>query len=467
MGHSRKKHKIYENLEIIGLSSEGLGIGRVNNKVVFVDNTLPGDLVSVKTYQRRKAFEKAHVTQFISTSKNRVAPFCKHFKDCGGCKLQHIPYKQQIAFKQQVVSDAFKRLAKIETPKPLNIIASKNTTYYRNKLEFTFSNTRWFSSDEISTGEKLSPKAIGFHVPGSYLKVVDIETCYLQNNLSNNIRNTIRNYALKEQIDFYNIKSHHGLLRNLIIRSSSLGETMVVLIINFEDDSIPPLMNYIWERFPQLTSLQYAVNPKTNDTYYDLNVILYKGKDYIKESIGNKTFKIRAKSFFQTNTIQANALYEVIKKFADLNKDDIVYDLYAGVGSIGIYLADFCKKVIGIEQIEQAVEDAIDNANENSLKNTFYFVGDVRMLFNKAFIKKNGVPSVLITDPPRAGMHPDVIETIIKKSIPKIIYVSCNPATQARDIALLSNFYKLEKHQAVDMFPQTVHIENVALLTRK
>ncbi len=464
MGHRKVRHKIYEELEITGLSSEGLGIARVNEKVVFVERCIPGDVVKAKTFQRRKSFEKARSMELITPSPDRQEHFCEHFIACGGCKWQYLPYEKQIAFKDQIVTDAFARLAKVEVGERLPILPALETEFYRNKLEYTFSTNRWFTQDEIATGEELENRAIGFHVPGQHTKVVDLEKCYLQNDFSNCLRNEVRAYALKNDLVFYNIKVREGFLRNLVVRTASTGEILVILIVNEDNDGLLPMMAHIKEKFPEITSLNYIINPKLNDTYFDMEPICYHGKAFIIEKLGKFSFKIRPKSFFQTNTKQGERLYDVVKDFAGLQGDEVLYDLYSGVGSIGLYLSDNCSKLIGIEQIDQAVEDAHENAKLNGVENADFYVGDVRLLLNKAFLAANEKPDVLITDPPRAGMHPDVVETLLQAEVPKIVYVSCNPSTQARDLAALDEKYKVVKMQAVDMFPHTVHIENVALL---
>lgn len=464
MAHRSKKQKIYQNLEISTLSSEGLGIARVEEKVIFVENTIPGDVVNARTFQRRKNFEKARPTEIIKKSEDRIEPFCQHFEYCGGCKWQYLPYEKQAAFKDKIVKDAFDRLAKVEIGERLPILKAEETTFYRNKLEYTFSNNRWLTQKEVESDEELNKNALGFHVPGQYLKVVDIEKCYLQNEFSNKLRNAVKKYAIDNDLQFYNNRERNGLLRNLVVRTASTGEILVILIVNFEDEALLPLMQFMADTFPEITSLNYIINPKLNDTFFDLESVCFKGEAFIIEKLGNYKFKIRPKSFFQTNTKQGERLYNIVKDFANLQGNEILYDLYSGVGSIGLFLSDGCKKIVGIEQIDQAVEDAKENAKLNNVQNASFYVGDVRLLLNNEFLNTNEKPDVLITDPPRAGMHPDVVETLLQAKIPKIVYVSCNPSTQARDLALLDQKYKVVKMQAVDMFPQTVHIENVALL---
>ena len=467
MGHRKIRHKVYEELEITGLSSEGLGIARVDEKVVFVEQCIPGDVVRARTFQRRKSFEKARILELTKPSIDRQAHFCKHFESCGGCKWQYLPYEKQITFKDQIVSDAFARLAKVEVGSRLPILHALETEFYRNKLEYTFSTNRWFTKEEIATGEDLDFRALGFHVPGQHTKVVDIEKCYLQNEFSNKLRNAVREYALEKDLVFYNIKIREGFLRNLVVRTASTGEILVILIVNEDNDELLPLMAFIKEKFPEITSLNYIINPKLNDTYFDQTPICYSGKSFIIEKLRKFSSKVRPKSFFQTNTSQGERLYDVIKNFAALQGKETLYDLYAGVGSIGLYLSDNCNKLVGIEQIDQAVEDAKENAKLNAVENADFHVGDVRLLLNADFLARNGQPDILVTDPPRGGMHPEILQTILEARVPKIVYVSCNPSTQARDIAALDELYKVVKMQAVDMFPHTVHIENVALLELK
>jgi 23S rRNA (uracil1939-C5)-methyltransferase len=463
----RKKNKYYENLEIEGLSSEGLGIAKVDDKVIFVENCVPGDVVNAKTHQVRKSFEKAKLVSLVNASEVRIPHFCAHFEACGGCKWQYLPYEKQTAFKEQIVADAFARLGKLEVEKQFPILPALETRYYRNKLEYTFSTNRWFTREEIEAGEELNRNALGFHVPGQFAKVVDLEKCYLQSDFSNALRNAVRDYAIERDLVFYDIKVREGFLRNLVVRTASTGEKLVILIVNEDNEHLLPLMEFINVSFPKITSLNYIINPKLNDTYMDLEPVCYKGEAYIIEQLGKFKFKIRPKSFFQTNTNQGVRLYDIVKDFAALKGDETLYDLYSGVGSIGLYLSDNCKKLVGIEQVDQAVEDAKENANLNGVENASFFVGDVRLLLSNEFLNDNQKPDVLITDPPRGGMHPDVVQTLLEARVPRIVYVSCNPSTQARDIAAMADSYRVTKMQAVDMFPHTVHIENVALLELK
>lgn len=463
----KKKARIYEGLKIEALSSEGLGIAKVDEKVIFVESTIPGDVVNARTFQRRKKFEKAKVTSFIEKAANRQEPFCPHFEHCGGCKWQYISYEDQLNYKEKIVQDAMDRLAKIEVKEKLPILAAPDATFYRNKMEYTFSANRWLSAEEIQSDKELSKNALGFHVPGQFFKVVDIYECFLQNEFSNQLRNALRDYALANELSFYNIKERKGFLRNLVVRTADTGQQLIILIVSEENQDLFDCLDFIKSKFPTIHSLNYIINQKVNDSYYDLEPICYHGEAFITEKLGEFSFKIRPKSFFQTNTKQGKRLYDVVKMMADLKGEETLYDLYSGVGSIGLYLSDQCKTLVGIEQIGQAVEDAKENAKLNKIENAYFYEGDVRMVLNEELIAKHGKPEILITDPPRAGMHQDVIDTLLKAEINKIVYVSCNPATQARDLALLGEKYTVLKMQAVDMFPQTVHIENVALLTLK
>lgn len=463
----RKKQKIYDTLHIEAMSSEGLGIARSDEKVVFVERAMPGDTVKAMTFQVRKKFEKAKILEVLEASPERKAAFCQHFGVCGGCKWQHIDYVTQVAYKEKIVKDAFERLAKVPIGATLPIVGADQNTHYRNKMEYTFSQSRWLTDEEIQTGEDFDRRALGLHVPNNFSKVVNIEKCFLPDGISNEIRNKLRDFAVENDLDFFNIIKRNGLLRNLVVRTTSTGELLVIVIFYEETDAVQLTMDFLLKAFPQITSLNYIINPKVNDSYADLEPITYNGQPYIFEKLGDYKFKIRPKSFFQTNIFQAEKLYNVAKDFADLKEGDVLYDLYSGVGSIGIFLSKNCSKIVGIEQIDQAIEDAKENATINNIQNASFFVGDVRLILNEEFLKENGEPDVLITDPPRAGMHEDVVKALLEAEVPKIVYVSCNPATQARDIALLSEKYDVQKMQAVDMFPHTTHIENVALLKLK
>lgn len=462
------KQVIIETVRITGISAEGFGIGKLDNgKVVFVPYTAPGDLVKVQIAKSKKSFCEANLVEVLENSTERESPVCVHFGVCGGCKLQHINYSEQLRIKTQTVRDAFERIGKISTNGMSDIIGCENGYDYRNKLEFTFTNRKWLTNEEIASGETFERRALGFHVPGSFSGVLDIEKCWLMDE-SNTIRVGIKNFALEHNYSFFNIKEKVGLLRNLLIRKTETGE-LLTLISFFENDKekIARLMDFVQSNFPQITSLQYVINPKANDTIYDLEPVVVKGNSFITEMLGEYKFRVAPKSFFQTNSVQAKKLYDVTKDFAELTGNENVFDLYTGVGSIAIYVSQACKQVVGIEQIDAAIEDAKQNAALNNIENVHFYGGDVRLLLNEELLQKHGKPDVIITDPPRAGMHEDVVKTLLEAAVEKIVYVSCNPATQARDLSLLNEKYFVAKIQPVDMFPQTMHIENVVLLKLK
>ncbi len=461
--------KILSNLFITSISAEGKGIGRSEGKVVFTEFAVPGDVVDVELRKSKKHFVEGVVAEIKTSSAQRIKPQCSHFGICGGCKWQHINYDAQLTFKKKIVEDALVKIGKIDSPAIPDLLGAKGTFFYRNKLEFTFTDRRWLTEDEIKSGETFDHRnALGFHVPESFAGVIDIEKCYLQSEPSNQIRTAIKDFALKNGYAFFNLREQKGFLRNLMIRISSIGEILVLISFSENNEGeIYKLLHFVNELFPQITSLQYVINSKRNDSIYDLNVKTYKGKYHIIEKLGNYIFKIGAKSFFQTNSSQAKVLYDVVKEFAELKKTDTVYDLYTGVGSIAIYVSGLCKRVIGIEQIEDAIKDAGENAELNFVTNCSFYSGDVKLILTEEFISANGKPDVIITDPPRAGMHEDVVKSLLQAAAPKIVYVSCNPATQARDLQLLAEEYEVKKIQPVDMFPQTTHIENVVLLKLK
>lgn len=466
MARSKKKIQ-YDRLVIEKISSEGAGITYVDDKVVFVDKTVPGDECSATVYQKRKNFNKARVDELFVASDLRDDPFCEYYGICGGCKLQHLKYEEQAKYKQKSVYDAFERVAKVEVKEIFPILACEQTRHYRNKMEYTFTNRRWLTQEEVESEGKINRNGLGLHVPGGFSKVVNLDKCFLPNEISDRIRNFTQAFCQEFKLKFYDLLQQEGLMRNLVIRTTTTGEVMVLVLFFKEDEKIDVLMEALQDAFPEITSLNYIINPKKNDSYPELDVVNFSGKPFMIEELGDYKFKIRPKSFFQTNSLQAKNLYDVVKDFAALKKTDVVYDLYSGVGSIGLYLSGECEKVVGIELVDQAVEDAKENAKLNDVKNASFNLGDVSDLLNEEFIKKNGTPSVLVTDPPRAGMHPDVVKTILEAEVPKIVYISCNPGTQARDINLLSEKYTVEKIRPVDMFPQTTHIENVALLKLK
>lgn len=464
---SARKNKIQfiENLEILSAGGEGKCIARYNERVIFVKNAVPGDVVNVRIVGKKKRFLEAEITEILKPSPQRIEPFCKHFKDCGGCKWQPMAYETQLQYKHQIVVDALQRIGKVEIGEILPIAGCEENTFYRNRMDYAFSNKRWLSREEMELEDKGNMNALGFHVAGRFDKVLEIDKCWLQDDLGNKIRNGIEQFALDNDISFFDLREQVGLMRGLIIRCSTKGEWMVIVMFHSRDEeNIALVMNYLKENFPQITSLMYVINPKRNDTIYDLDIETWHGKDHLLENLGELTFKIRPKSFFQTNTKQAEKLYSITKEFAGLTGDEVVYDLYTGTGSIANYIAADAQKVVGIENIQQAIDDAIENSQLNNITNTVFYAGDMKDVLNDKFIANNGTPDIIITDPPRAGMHADVVEKICEIKAPRVVYVSCNAATQARDLDMMRETYKVVKIQPVDMFPHTAHVENVALL---
>ena len=463
-----KKHKtrqIIENIEIIDVAAEGKAIAHVNNKVLFVPFVVPGDIVDVIVIKKNKNYFEGKVVKIVKPSELRIDPFCSHFGLCGGCKWQNLPYEKQLFYKQKQVTDQFERIGKIKIEKVLPIISSQNITNYRNKLEFTFSNKRWLFDGESELPNPIDYWGAGFHIPGRFDKVFQVEKCYLQAEPSNEIRKDVYEFCIQNQIPFFDLKLHTGYIRNLIIRNTIDGQVMVIIcLFNENSQWQEKLLSHISEKFPNLKSIYYAINPKLNDSLDGITPVLYKGESYLVEKLNGLKFKISPKSFFQTNSIQAGVLYNKVLEFAGLTGTETVYDLYSGTGTIGLFLAKNAKKVAGIEFIKDAVLDACKNAELNGIKNAIFFAGDIKNILNDAFILQNGKPDVVIIDPPRSGIYKDVIKTILKIKPQKIVYVSCNPATQARDIELLNNDYKVAKIQPIDMFPHTHHIENIALL---
>lgn len=468
MGRNKKK-PFYEKVRIEDIGAEGKALARVGDMVVFTKLVIPGDVVDLQVVKKRKNYQEAVVTQIHQYSPDRVEAFCSHFGICGGCKWQFLPYSKQLFYKQKQVEHQLKRIGKIELPEISPILGSKKETFYRNKLEFTFSDKRWLSPEEINSGEEITNfNALGFHVPGMFDKVITIKKCWLQPDPSNKIRNFIYNLALENNYSFFDIKQKKGLLRTLIIRTSSIGENMIILsFFENEKSKINQILEAVKNQFPETTSIMYVINSKGNDTITDQEILLFYGRDHIFEEMEGLKFKIGPKSFYQTNSEQAYELYKVAREFAGLNGDEIVYDLYTGTGTIANFIAKSAKKVIGVEYVPEAIEDAKKNAEINQIKNTAFFAGDIKDLLNEDFYTQHGKPEVIITDPPRAGMHTDVIQSIISILPEKIVYVSCNPATQARDISLLNSHYITTKVQPVDMFPHTHHVENVVLLKKR
>ena len=463
-----QKGSILENVEITGIGAEGKAIGRVDNFVIFVEDAVPGDFTDVLIYRKKKNYAEGRSVNIRIPSPDRMDPFCEHFGVCGGCKWQHLSYEKQLAFKQQNIADALERIGKLELPVLLPIIGSAKTKYYRNKLEYTFSNRSWLTRKELSDGDSKEMPALGFHVPLRFDKILDIKKCYLQDDLSNDIRIEVRNFCIANEMKFFDLISQEGGMRNLIIRNSSAGEWMVIVVFHSEDEANRnKLLNHLKEKFTFITSLLFIVNTKKNDTIFDLEIQLFHGKEYIVEKMEKLSYRISAKSFYQTNSYQAYELYKVVRNFAQLSGTENIFDLYTGTGTIATFLSGNARQVSGIDYIEDAIRDARQNAIDNNIRNISFFAGDIKDVLNDDFINKNGRPDVIVTDPPRAGMHEDVIKSIRKAAPEKIVYVSCNPSTQARDLQLLSDDFRIEKIQPVDMFPHTSHVENVTLLVKK
>ena len=465
----RKDQLLLERVRITDIGSEGNAIAKVNNLVVFVPMLIPGDVADIRIIRKRKKYLEGIPVRFHEYSKDRIKPVCEHFGVCGGCKWQHLPYNLQLQFKEKQVKDNLIRIAKTELPEISPIIGSGDEYLYRNKLEYTFSNRRWLTREEIISGlEFKNENSLGFHIPGIFDKVLNISHCHLQPEPTNLIRNSVHEYANLNSLSYFDIKEQTGLLRNLIVRNSLDGNIMVIVVFYYEDEKLRKgLLDFLHGKFPRIKSLMYAINRKRNDSLGDQDVILYTGVDHLIEIMHGLKFRIGPKSFYQTNTKQASALYGVVESFAGLTGTEVVYDLYTGTGTIANFLAASSRKVIGIEYVNEAVIDAEANSKINSINNTAFFAGDIKDLLSDEFIATNGNPDVIITDPPRAGMHEDVVKAIISSSPQKIVYVSCNPATQARDIQILSERYMVSAVQPVDMFPQTHHVENVVLLRRR
>jgi 23S rRNA (uracil1939-C5)-methyltransferase len=462
----RKNLPLLEKIEITDIGARGKAIARVDNFVTFVSNALPGDIVDIQLQRKKKSYQEGKAVNFHSKSDQRSDPFCKHFGVCGGCKWQDLQYKSQLRYKQQEVVENLQRIGDLDLPEVLPILASEKQQQYRNKLEYTFSNKRWLSQEEIDTGMDITDRnGLGFHIPGMFDKVIDLEECYLQEEPSNKIRLAVREYAREHDLTFFDLRNKGGLLRNLIIRNTAGGEIMVIVVFYENDKSaIKNMMVHLDEKFPEITSLMYCINEKANDSVFDQEFILFSGKDHIVEHMEDLHFRIGPKSFFQTNSFQALNLYNKVRDFAGLTGNEVVYDLYSGTGTIGLFLAKSANKIIGIEYIDEAIQDARRNAEINKLDNTCFFSGDIKNILTPELFIKEGRPDVIITDPPRAGMHKDVTQAILSASAKRIVYVSCNPASQARDLAILKEKYKVIAVQPVDMFPQTYHVENIVLL---
>ena len=468
MGRGNKPLPLYEGVQIIDIGAEGKAIAKVEGIVVFTTGVLPGDIVDLQVTKKREKYQEARVIRIRVDSPDRIPPFCDHFEVCGGCKWQYLTYDKQLYYKQKQVSDQLKRIGRVVVPEIIPIKGSANSTFYRNKLEFTFSNRRWLTLDEIRSGDQFEDMdVLGFHVQGMFDKVLNVNKCWLQPDPSNSIRNTVKDYAIENELPFYDLRNKEGFLRNLIIRTTSIGELMV--IVNFFSENIEKreaLLNFLYSKFPEITSLQYVINQKGNDTITDQELLVFKGRDHIIEEMEGLKFIIGPKSFYQTNSQQAYQLYKVARDFAGLNGNEVVYDLYTGTGTIACFVASKASKVIGIEYVPEAIADAKINAQNNGIVNTKFFAGDMKDILTTDFISEHGHPDVIITDPPRAGMHEEVVNALLFASPARIVYVSCNPATQARDISMLSHNYQVTKVQPVDMFPHTHHVENVVLLEK-
>lgn len=472
MARKKKPLPLLENITITDIAAEGKAIAKVDGLAVFVPFVIPGDVVDLQIRRKKHSFAEAEAVNFHQYSPNRAKPFCPHFGVCGGCKWQILPYELQLHHKQKQVEETLRRIGKVELPEINAILGSRKTQEYRNKLEFGFCNKKWLTNEQVASGEVFdNMNAVGFHITGAFDKILDIEECHLMTDINNRLRNAIREYAFENNLSFFDYRAQQGLLRNMMIRTSTTGELMLLMQFCIhtpeEEAQTKDTLAFIHKTFPEVTSLLYANNTKCNDTIGDLDVCTYFGTDHIYEEMENLRFKVGPKSFYQTNSLQAYELYKVAREFASLTGNELVYDLYTGTGTIANFVAHQAKKVIGIEYVPEAIEDAKVNAELNHLNNTLFYAGDMKDILTQDFINEHGRPDVIITDPPRAGMHADVISTILFAEPKRIVYVSCNPATQARDLTLLNEAYRVVKVQPVDMFPQTHHVENVVLLERR
>jgi 23S rRNA (uracil1939-C5)-methyltransferase len=464
----KKINKILENVEISGISAEGRGIARIEGKVYFVEKTIPGDWVDVSVRRNKSSYAEGSPVRFHRHSPDRSTPPCSHFGTCGGCKWQFVDYPKQLEYKDKQVRDALEKIGKICPAATYPIIGSDHIFHYRNKMEYSFTDRKWLTDDEVASGGTFDRRGLGLHVPENFLGVLDIEKCWLQDPIGDRIRLFVRQKAMEQGYSFFNLKTQEGFLRNLMIRTAASGEILILISFSRPDEeAIHWLLREVATAFPQINALQYVINPKRNDTIYDLEVKTFYGSEYITEQLGPYRFGIRAKSFFQTNTRQGEKLYALTKEYAALQPNERLFDLYTGVGSIAIYMARSCKEVVGIEQIDDAIRDARENARLNGIENCAFETGDVRATLQADFLSRHGQPDVIITDPPRAGMHEDVVDAMLQLSPKRIVYVSCNPATQARDLSRMISDYAVEKSQAVDMFPHTPHVENVVQLIRR
>lgn len=472
MARKKKELPLLEKVTITDVAAEGKAVAKVNELVIFVPYVVPGDVVDLQVKRKKNHYAEAVAVKFHEKSPLRTEPFCSHFGVCGGCKWQCLSYEEQLKYKQKQVFDNLTRIGKVEQPEFRPILGSEKTRFYRNKLEFTFSNKRWLTEEEVKQDVKYDQmNAVGFHIPGAFDKVLAIDKCWLQDDISNQIRNAVRDYAYAHDFPFFDLRTQEGLLRNIMIRTSSTGELMVVLQCKVTDDEgrrkMEEILQFMADSFPQITSLMYVINNKCNDTIGDLDVEVFKGNDHIFEEMEGLRFKVGPKSFYQTNSEQAYNLYKVAREFAGLTGNELVYDLYTGTGTIANFVARQARKVVGIEYVPEAIEDAKVNSALNGIDNTLFYAGDMKDILTNDFIAEHGRPDVIITDPPRAGMHNDVIDVILAAEPKRIVYVSCNPATQARDLQLLDGKYKVTAVQPVDMFPHTHHVENVVQLERR
>ena len=470
MGRKNTDKIIFREVPVLDAGAKGVSVAKAEDgRVIFIPNVVPGDIVDVQTFKKRKSYFEGKAIHFHKLSEHRIEPECSHFGVCGGCKWQNMNYSQQLFYKNNEVLNNLKRIGKIELPEFEQILGSEKQFFYRNKMEFSFSDSRWLTENEIQNNDTIQNRnALGFHIPKMWDKILDIQKCHLQQDPSNAIRNAIKEFATQNNIPFFNARNHEGLLRTLMIRTTSTGEIMVLIQFFKEDKTQRELvLNFLSEKFPEITSLLYVINGKANDTLYDQHIKLFKGRDYILEEMEGLQFSINAKSFYQTNSDQAYELYKITREFAGLSGNELVYDLYTGTGTIAQFVSKKAKKVIGVEAVPEAIADAKENAKRNNITNCEFFVGDMKDVFNAEFIAKHGKPDVIITDPPRDGMHAAVVEQIMKIAPEKVVYVSCNSATQARDLALMDSLYKVTRVRPVDMFPQTHHVENVVLLEKK
>jgi 23S rRNA (uracil1939-C5)-methyltransferase len=468
MSRKNKAPQIVENVRILDITNEGKSIAKVDDLVYFVDEAIPDDVVDLMVTRKKSNFREATPIHYHQYSPKRTKAFCTHFGTCGGCKWQHLDEKWQLHYKQKQVSDALQRIGKVKYPEIRPILASENTKHYRNKLEFTFTNSRWLTREQITSGKEYDRRGVGFHLAGQFNRVLDVHECFLQEDISNQIRNGLRDFAKNNQLSFYDWHERKGLLRGMVVRTTSIGELMVIIqFFENQQEEVNMVMEYLKNNFPQITSLMYVINSKANDTFHDLEVLCWNGLPYITEKMEDLQFRIGAKSFFQTNSKQAYQLYKITRDFAQLTGKEVVYDLYTGTGTIAMFVAKNAKEVIGMEYVEMAIGDAKINATLNKIDNCKFYAGDIKDLLNAQFLSQHALPDVVITDPPRAGMHEDVVKQLLNISPKRIVYVSCNPATQARDLNLLDVQYEIKAVQPVDMFPHTHHVENVVLLEKK